>query len=227
MNRERLGVGELLVWAFQKLANDPFALVWAGLPIFVVMTAFMAWSILLGVGLALFPIWNQAALDLDTQLWVLVLIYAQLLFLIPLMHFAEVCAYRVIWVHVRGVDRPGGTRVLAQYLENPIQLLLWLLLSTLLSLGALMFCVIPILAYSLLRPLAVCIMVVDGVGPIQAHLRAVTRFRTAMPYYTKTVGIGVLLNIALSQIPIVGPPFGIALAGLIHLKAYTDREIRA
>ena len=67
MNRERLGVGELLVWAFQKLANDPFALVWAGLPIFVVMTAFMAWSILLGVGLALFPIWNQAALDLDTH----------------------------------------------------------------------------------------------------------------------------------------------------------------
>ena len=120
-------------------------------------------------------------------------------------------------MHVRGGDRLGGTRVLAQYLENPIQPLLWLLLSTLLSLGALMFCDSDS-AYSLGPSVGGLYYGRDGVGPIQAHLRAVTRFRTAMPYYTKTVGIGVLLNIALSQIS--SAPRLASRSGLIHLKAY-------
>ena len=218
-------VAALMAWAFQKLADQPVVYVWAGLPIFLVMTSFMTWSILLGVGYALFSIWNQNVQSLGTDIWFFVLIYGQVLFLVPMIYFAELCAYRVIWSHMHNRETVGWRGALTLFTERPTTIVFWLLVSTALFFGTLAFCLLPVLIYSLLRPLAVCIFVVDGVGPVEAHLRAVRQFKTRVPYHTKTIGIGVLLNMALSQIPLVGPPFGTVLAGLIHLKAYTNREI--
>lgn len=226
LNKEKT-VGERLVWVLQDIGTHQSVYLWAGIPIFLVMTFFMVWSIALGIGYSVFVLSNGGAQATSVDLWFLLFVYAQLFVLLPLLFFTEISVYRTIWAHLHRQDNIGGKTVFASLWASPVRTVAFVLLSSLLLLLSLLFCFLPVLFFSLLRPLAVCGFVVDGHGPVRAYTRALYRFKDDFSYYFRNMGMGVLLNMALCGIPVVGPHLGYVLGGALHLKAYERDRLGA
>lgn len=219
LNKDKT-VGELLVWALQDIGTHQSVYLWAGIPVFLVMTFFMVWSIVLGIGYSIFFVSNGGAQATSVDLWFLLFVYAQLFVLLPLLYFTEISVYRMIWAHLHHQDSIGVKAVVASLWVSPVRTVAFVLLSSLCLLVSLVFCFIPVVFFSLLRPLAVCVFVVDGHGPVRAYILALRRFQDDFSYYFRNMGMGALLNMSLFGIPLVGAPLGYVLSGALCLKAY-------
>ena len=217
-------LAHLLGRVFQDIGRDPAAYIWAGVPASVLSTFLLVWSMLLGVGYAGLILVNSGETDTATDLWFVVVIYGQFACLLPLLFCAEIWTYRVIWMQLSGKKSIGLKSVLTAVKISPFQTLVFSVVSTVFLMVSILLCCIPVLFYSLLRPLAVCLFIVEGLGPLRAYIGAVREFKDDFSYQFKTVGMGVLLNLSLSGIPVLGPALGYALSGAVHLKGYQERK---
>jgi hypothetical protein len=200
------------------------AYVWAGMSTLLYVTLFIVSAI---VGIVLLLV-GMVVLGVDPEspqfLYGILGFESLILLIIPIGYMVQVSAYRAIWWHLSGKEVLSWSSSFRAALERPGHTLgLAVLTAPMMLLGVLM-CYLPAILVMLWMHLAVCVMIVDEVGPFSAYKKSLDLFRNHPKYHSKMVGMGTLLEVAIMQIPLVGWVVGYPIGGMMHLVAYRESQ---
>jgi len=221
---DKPNVGEVLGYVFKDIGDNSMAYVWAGLPNLAYICCIFG-GLILGVMLLVFGM-IATGVDPDSPefvFWILGF-EATFLLIIPVGYFFQVGTFRAIWWHLSGQEELSWSSGFRATLTKPGHTIGLAFLTVPLMLVGLLMCYLPALAVLLWLHLAICIMIVDEVGPITAYKKAFRLFQKNPGYHSKMVGMGTLLEIAIMQIPVVGWIAGYPIGGAMHLVAYRESQ---
>lgn len=221
---EQPNVGEVLSYVFQDVGKNTMAYVWAGLPVVAYLLLFLG-ALVLGMTVLIVGM-VSTGVDPDSPEFAFSIlgVYALIILVIPFGYFVQIAAYRAIWWHLSGQEALSWSSGFRAAFTRPGHSLGLVFLTAPLMLVGILMCYVPALGVLLWMHLAVCVMIVDEVGPLAAYKKAFGLFRSHTGYHAKMVGMGTLLEVAIMQIPFLGWIGGYPIGGAMHLVAYKESQ---
>jgi hypothetical protein len=219
---ERPTASEVLTHTFQLMSQNfaPFA--WSGAPAMIGVVGFLVVIIVLLIAaFALGTVLSGGNPDSLEFLAPILGVEALMLLLAPISFVLQVGAARSVWWHISGKEEITFSTALAATRVRMGQSIIYGVITISLSILGVLACYLPVFLVMMLSHLALAILVVEDVSAMQAYKRAFRLFRDEPGYHFKVCGLGVLVEMAILQIPIVGWLIGYPTGATVHLLAYT------